>query len=218
MTSVPGGTGSFDLLVNGGRFELTGTDNTFGDMTGNRTAIVINNGGIFTNGTENAWVHAGTRCPFTLELDGGTVWLQRLSLGRESGAGDRQLGRADIDIRRGLFVVNNAFHWMSTSWTLRTNIVTLGNGTLGSATLSSVSMSRATTSGTAILNLNGGVLECRNGSGNFLSGLNQVNMMAGGVIIDTSNNAVNITEPIMRDPSLSLDVRDGGLTNAAPVL
>ncbi|HON46294.1 MAG TPA: autotransporter-associated beta strand repeat-containing protein [Kiritimatiellia bacterium] len=212
MTSVPGGTGSFDLLVNGGRFELTGTDNTFGDMTGNRTAIVINNGGIFTNGTENAWVHAGTRCPFTLELDGGTVWLQRLSLGRESGAGDRQLGRADIDIRRGLFVVNNAFHWMSTSWTLRTNIVTLGNGTLGSATLSSVSMSRATTSGTAILNLNGGVLECRNGSGNFLSGLNQVNMMAGGVIIDTSNNAVNITEPIMRDPSLSLDVRDGGLT------
>jgi len=212
MSGVTGGTGSFNLHVNGGRLALTGTDNTFGDQPGNRATLVINNGGILTNGTPDAWVHAGTRIPFTLELDDGTVWLQRLSLGRESSAGDRQFGRADIDIRRGLFVVNNAFHWMSTSWVLRTNIVTLGNGTLGSATLSSVGMSRATAAGTAILNLNGGILECRNGSANFLSGLNHVTMMAGGVIINTLSNTVTITEKIVRDASLSLDVRDGGLT------
>ncbi|HPB12174.1 MAG TPA: hypothetical protein PLT74_12990, partial [Kiritimatiellia bacterium] len=212
MGGVTGGTGSFNLHVNGGRLALTGTDNTFGDQPGNRATLVINNGGILTNGTTDAWVHAGTRIPFTLELDDGTVWLQRLSLGRESSAGDRQFGRADIDIHRGLFVVNNAFHWMSTSWSLRTNIVTLGNGTLGSATLSSVGMSRAAATGTAILNLNGGILECRNGSANFLSGLNHVTMMAGGVIINTLSNGVTITEKIVRDPSLSLDVRDGGLT------
>jgi autotransporter-associated beta strand protein len=212
MGGVTGGTGSFNLHVNGGRLALTGTDNTFGDQPGNRATLVINNGGILTNGTTDAWVHAGTRIPFTLELDDGTVWLQRLSLGRATDAGDRQFGRADIDIRRGLFVVNNAFHWMSTSWALRTNIVTLGNGTLGSATLSSVGMSRAAATGTAILNLNGGILECRNGSANFLSGLNHVTMMAGGVIINTLSNGVTITEKIVRDASLSLDVRDGGLT------
>ena len=64
----------------------------------------------------------------------------------------------------------------------------------------------------SILNLNGGTLECRAASANFLSGLTEVNLLVGGTTIDTLTNSVTITESILRSPSLSPDTRDGGLT------
>ena len=208
VSGVSGGTGTFDLNVNGNLL-FTGSDNTFGDQPGNRVSCVIDNGGTLQT-VSNAQFNVGTRIPMTMTLNNGSVWLGNLYTGRSS-TGDRP-GSFTLFINRGTFFVQNDFGWMNSTAAVRTNAVTLGNGTLGAATLSTLAMKQDSPTGTTILNLNGGILECRAASANFLSGLDQVNMLRGGVIIDTQGNDVTITETVRRDPSLSMDVRDGGLT------
>jgi autotransporter-associated beta strand protein len=212
MSGNTGGTSTFDLLVDGGTLALTGTDNSFGDQQGNRATLTVNNGGLVTNFSSAAFFNAGTRIPMTITINDGRMCIGRLSLGRAADTGDRQGGRCDIFINGGELYLMEYLYWMSTSWSGRTNTVTLGDGRFGTAKLSTPLMQRGSTNGRAILNLNGGILECRAASGNFLSGLTEVNLLAGGVIVDTLANAVTISETIVRDPGLSFDTRDGGLT------
>lgn len=211
MSGVTGGTGTFDLTVDGS-LALTGLDNTFGDQTGNRARVVVGETGSLSLPTAGGWLHAAPRIPVTFDLNGGNVWLANFSMVRSTDTGGRVGGRLDLNINSGTFFVNGTFAWMSTSWNDRTNVVTLGNGMLGNAKLSTVAMTRGNTGATAILNLNGGTLECRAASANFLSGLTQVNLLVGGTTIDTLTNSVTITESILRSPALSPDTRDGGLT------
>lgn len=209
MNAASGSTGTFDLLVDGS-LALTGTDNTFGDQTGNRARIVVGETGSMT--LPSGWLHTAPRIPVIFDLNGGNVWLANFSMVRSTDTGSRVGGRLDLNINAGTFLVNGTFAWMSTSWNDRTNVVTLGDGTLGNAKLSTIAMTRGNSSASAILNLNGGTLECRAASANFLSGLTRVNLLVGGATVDTQSNAVTITESILRSPALSLDTRDGGLT------
>ena len=210
--SQPTSTSTFDLLVDGGTLTLTGTDNSFGDQQGNRATVTVDNGGIITNLASAAFFNAGTRIPMTITINDGLVCLGRLSMGRTADTGDRQGGRSDIFINKGELHLKEYIYWMSTSWAGRTNTITLGDGRFGVAKLSTPLMQRGSTNGRAVLNLNGGILECRGTSSSFLSGLSAVNMLAGGVIIDTMTYALSISESIQRDPGLAPETRDGGIT------
>ena len=198
-------TSTFDLLVDGGSLALTALDNTFGDQPGNRATLTINKGGRVSNLSPDAFVNVGTRIPMTITINDGAMHLGNLSMGRGAAATDNRQGTCDITIKKGAINLMTALYWMTSNNSGRTNTVTVGDGRLGFATLSTPLMVRGGP-GTAILNFNGGILECLAASGNFLSGITKVSVLEGGAVIDTQANDVTITE------SFTSATQDGGIT------
>ena len=212
------------VSVQGGKLTLLG-----GLNNGNMEACLMRSNGTGldrfivesgeVNGAPNAYfsigVRGGANAWADLIINGGTTTLGRVSLGvrLDSGAFD---GRGRIDVNGGRLNVTDAFNWMGDWATGRTNYVVLGNGVPGSGVMrlpATLNTCMAATN-MPVLTFNGGTLET---SGlapvggttltNYLFGVKQVYVGAGGARIDTMGNDVAIAQPLQLGT-----VADGGLT------
>ncbi len=206
------------MVMNGGRLALTGTNPLgFGDSS-NMVISVVCNDGEFVTVRDDAWCDIGTRCPVDWTLNGGLVSLGRAAFGRmDSSGGGRLYGRVNLTITDGAFEAREFFSWKSTDYAYMTNIVTLGNGTPQQGRFSIPATKRYHSGGRVLLNLNGGVLETRglcsaianyNGSlTDYLYGVNDLTVLAGGAVIDTLTNSVSIRQAFLAGAE-----GDGGVT------
>jgi autotransporter-associated beta strand protein len=211
--------GTFSLVLNGGRLALTAPDNPLG--LGDNSNLVISvtvNAGEWRTVSDAAWCDLGTRCPVLWTQNGGLVSFGRPAFGRMNGSGSGRLnGSVDMALNDGTFEAREFFSWKSTDDPAATNRLTLGCGVPLQGRFSVPATTRYHNGGRVIMNLNGGVLEARglcspdsnlNGSLNdYLYGVNDLNVLAGGANFDTLTNAVSIRQPLTPDAA-----GDGGLT------
>ncbi|MCL1922054.1 MAG: autotransporter-associated beta strand repeat-containing protein, partial [Kiritimatiellaeota bacterium] len=199
---------TFDMLIDGGSLDMIGTDNSFGDQGGSLMSISLVNGGILTAAGD---FNAGTRSPLAIAVDGGSSFtVQNLCMGRGlGGGGDRNNGATVIDIIEGSATVNGTWELDSAgNGSVRTNVVTVGDGRVGKATFSVGTMQRTNPTAKNFLNINGGEVTFRANMAvaDILQG---IAIGEGGAFINVAGGAsVTLTAPIAPMP----DATDGGIT------
>ena len=149
---------------------------------------------------------------------GGSMSIGRLSFGWMTQDNAAHTGLAAVVVGSGVLSVTNQFVWRTATLVSRTNSVTLGNGQQGSATLRlPATVKTDADAGFAKLTVDGGRLEMvglrdtsLNASlTNYLYGLNRLLIGHSGLVLDTTNNVLTITQTIQRDSTLR---SDGGIT------
>jgi autotransporter-associated beta strand protein len=202
------GTGfgsTFTLTQNGGSFTLLALQSlAFGDGS-NMVIRVTSNGGELRQIPDDAWADIGTRSKVDWRVNGGTVSLGRAAFGRQNGSGGGRLGGGTtLTINDGIWEARDFFSWKSTDDNAATNTVTLGCGIPRQGRFGIPATRRYHNGGRVILNLNGGVLETLGLSefaaaqsaslSDYLYGVNELNVLAGGAVIDVpGTNSAAIT-------------------------
>jgi autotransporter-associated beta strand protein len=197
------GTGQLDIL-SGGTFTSTAF---IGMGTSGSTGIVnVGSGGSFS--IANPRIGSGTNAIGTLSLSGtasGAVTATMLlgngagSTGTLNMSGSSTLtvagGGNALSIGQNTATGTGVLNISGTSVLTVNNNVILGNSSasgtlnLNGGTISASGFNRGT--GTGIINANGGTLQGRVANANFLS-TNTVNLLAGGLTIDTNTFALTV--------------------------
>ncbi len=134
----------------------------------------------------------------TLDVSGGTVSLGQVSMGhRYQTDQNTSSPSSDVIVRGGVLEVRQRLNWMGDLYGLRLNAVYLNGGRLRlPATFASVSNRVNQTR----LVFNGGVLETPGGGTdaenptNYLYGLKQAYVGAGGAVVDTQGRSVTLAQ------------------------
>lgn len=206
------------LVVDGGTFSANTTDAGNPILVG-RMAV-----GVFSVSNSAAadianWFNLGVYNRGELNIgSGGTMSAGRMSFGWMTQDNAAHTGLAAVVVGSGLLSVTNQFVWRTATLAARTNSVVLGNGQQGSATLRlPATVKTDGDAGYARLAVDGGTLQMigvRDSSlkaslTNYLYGLNQLLIGHAGLVLDTTNTTLTITQAIQRDPALR---SDGGIT------
>lgn len=201
------------LLIDGGTFTAsTGDESLVGRNSLGVLAVSNNATATFAN-----WLDVGVYNRGELYVGGnGTLTAGRFSLGWKDALNAHN-GPTLVEVASGRLAVNTEFAWGASSVSSRTNRLALGTGQPGAAVLSLPATTEAAGNvAWARLVVDGGTLEfagVRNTSlgesaTNYLKGLDQLWVGRGGATFNTGTNAVTVTQPVARDPSVP---RDGGL-------
>jgi autotransporter-associated beta strand protein len=167
--------------------------------------------------TVNGWVVIGRDGSGTMNMSGGTFTKtgdagSHLIIASGGTGNLNQTGGNVISTLSDTWVAENGTAtWTISGGTATMSVVQLGRNGPGSGTLNLdggiVTVSEvAGGSGSSTLNFNGGTLRAASGANvNFLHGLTAANVLAGGAIIDTGTNGVDVAQAL-------LDGGGGGLT------
>jgi autotransporter-associated beta strand protein len=166
------------------------------------------------------WLSLGAWARGELHIGGGsTVSAGQLALGVILYEDNSLNGGSYVKVGEGgTLSVTNLFVWRSSGSGPRTNLMVIGDGTAGSATLRLPATTRsANNTSFARLTVDGGVLELiglrdtayGESLTNYFYGLHQFRVGRAGAVIDTADQAMTVTQPLERDPSVA---KDGGVT------
>jgi autotransporter-associated beta strand protein len=148
----------------------------------------------------------------TLDVSGGTVSLGQISMGNRDLPDQNTLSpSSDVFVRGGVLEARQRWNWIGDRYGARLNAVYLDGGRLRlPATFASVSNRLNQTR----LVFNGGVLETTGGGqdaenpANYLSGLKQAFVGAGGAVVDTQGRSVTLAQRLTALGGAT----DGGVT------
>ncbi|RYD46152.1 MAG: hypothetical protein EOP85_08005, partial [Verrucomicrobiaceae bacterium] len=192
-----GGAGVFNLT--GGTFNKTNAQPTNAAIIGAGGVgggIMNQTGGAFNVAAGDTWIGEGATG--TWNISGGTANLQILTLGQGN-----VLGTLNMQGASGLTgaLANGGGTQVITATTLRmgnsgtaTAVLNLDGGTL---VVNNVVEGNA--GATSTFNFNGGTLRARQNNGNFMSGLNNAFVKAGGANIDSNGFAITIGQNLLTD-------------------
>lgn len=204
-----GGAGVFNLT--GGTFNKTNANSGHAAIIGASGVgggTMNQTGGAFNVAAGETWIGEGATG--TWNISGGTASLQLLTLGQGGVTGTLNMQNAASGLTGGL--TNGGGTQVITATTLRmgnnataTAVVNLDGGTL---VVNNVA--EGNTAATSTFNFNGGTLRARQNNGNFMSGLNNAFVKAGGANIDSNGFAITIGQNLLTDVVST----GGGLTKS----
>jgi len=206
-------------LTADGDFNIGDVDTSTGTLNVQDNAVVTSNGILFvgknggttgtiqqTGGTINGnnWVTVGrfNGGTGTLNVSGGT--FNQTGAGQNLIIGEEGTGTMTVS---GTGVVNSAGNLIISNGGTAVAVVNLNAG--GTITTRQVAEG-AGGAGNATLNFDGGVLKAGSGANaNFLNGLDNAFVLAGGVKIDTNGNDINVAQSLL-DTSTSAGLTKTG--------
>ncbi len=211
------GLSSGNITVGSGTYSFAASSSSFGETAGafvtnyNQTAGSITFNTLTTsNGigtTTNMNISGGSLIATTLQtsrgITGGNGTIINLSGTGLINTGTFKFGDGGTDNANSIntvtigtgaeFRATTAFDWGNSGATVRHNTVEVNGGKF-----STVATTATNASSNATLNLgNGGTLEARSASTNFLNGLDTFNLKDGGGVINTNGNNITITNNIL---------------------
>lgn len=222
---IQGGTHSFNSVQIG-----SGTSTL---ATATQEAGTVNVAGFFS-GYTGLSTNAG---PNSYTITGGTLNLNNTYVGGASGTGAGNSGwlmlvkggtvnmnqssggyqyvantsNGTLQIDSGLVnqAASSSFLAMAVAKGAANGVIQLNGGTLKAYGLTV----DALTTGTAVINFNGGTLQTAHSGNdaNFINGLTAANVQHGGAIIDTNGATITISQNLLSDPGTG-NTKDGGLT------
>ncbi|RYD22347.1 MAG: S-layer family protein [Verrucomicrobiaceae bacterium] len=212
VMNISGGTVNQAAWLAVGRSNGTGvlnmTGGTFNKTTANAghaaiigasgtgSGIFNQNAGAFNIQAGETWIGEGATG--TWNVSGGTATLQLLTLGQGGVTGTLNMQGAT-----GLTgsLANGGGTQVITATTLRmgNNATAVAVANLDGGTLVVNNIAEGNTAATSTFNFNGGTLRARQNNGNFMSGLNNAFVKAGGANIDSNGFAITIGQNLLTD-------------------
>ena len=205
------GTGTFDQT--GGEAGINGL--YVGHASGGTGTYNLNSGTLTTNVTM-----AGVSGTGAFNQSGGTHTIapgSGLYLAyNASGTGSYNLSGGTLTTPLTYVGADGNGVFTQTGGNATSDFLVLGNsaGTTGSyhlngGILTTTAVSQG--SGVGSFNFNGGLVQAKQNSPGFMSGLSVANVRSGGARIDTNGFNVSITQPLLHDTNLGAPATDGGL-------
>lgn len=190
------------LIVDGGSVVGTPPVRLSAD-TGSTVSVIVTNNGVLDALRANApRIHLGnaanTESTNRLIVDGGTVYVRGSS---NSTAGGIFVGSGDNTI--GILDINNGTVDLSDRQaSMQFSVIRIANGVNSQGTVNLNANGRLlapridSISGYAVFNFNGGYLETTTPRDDYFADVDEVNLLAGGAVIDTGARIVAAVAPL----------------------
>lgn len=174
------------------------------------TTVEVETGGTLTN--NNSFFVGNTATAGVLKVTGGAVTVNgNLAIGTQNTNAAGIVTLSDGSISLPASTTNGVRMSAASGVTGNSSIFNLDGGTL---TTGIIYENAANTGSNSTFNFHGGTLKANINSANFMTGLNNAIVKAGGAKIDTNSFNVTIGQALLHDSALGA-TPDGGLTKSS---